>query len=129
VGLKQNRQFKICRIEDVRESLIPWENERSHHSKPVDVFRNTGELNKTVELGLNLKARNLLIEEYPLAERFLTPISPTRFVLKAPVAKYEGPARFVLGLAEYIEITGDHDFVVFFDAKLKKIAALRESRS
>lgn len=69
--LKQNRQFKVCRIEDVKETLIPWENERFHHSKPVDVFRNTGDLNKQIELRMNLKARNLLIEEYPLSERYL----------------------------------------------------------
>ncbi len=127
--LKQNRQFKICRIQDIIESPISWEYENQHRSKPIDIFRNTGELNKNIELYLNLKAQNLLIEEYPLAERFLTQVKPTRYVLKAPVAKYEGPARFVMGLAENIDIKGDRGFIDFFESKLKKIYLLRKSQS
>ncbi len=128
-GLKQNRQFKISRIQDLIESPISWEYEKQHRAKPVDIFRNTGDLNKSIDLVLSLKARNLLIEEYPLAEQFLNPIAPTRYALKAPVAKYEGPARFVLGLAENIEIKGDDGFKDFIDLKLKKLWSLRESRS
>lgn len=127
--LKQNRQFKICRIEDIIESPLKWEYEHLHRSMPVDIFRNTGELNKIIELTLNLKARNLLIEEYPLAELHLTRIKPNRFELRVEVAKYEGPARFVLGLAENIQINGDKGFYDFIKLKLEKISRLREFRS
>lgn len=120
-ALKQNRQFKICRIEDVRETVLAWEYERSHQSKPVDIFRNTGDLNKPIELILNLKARNLLIEEYPLSERFLRKISTNKFLLKTPVAKYEGPARFVLGLADDIQLIGDVGFLDFVQTKIKNL--------
>ncbi len=119
--LKQNRQFKICRIEDVQETLIPWENERSHHSKPVDVFRNTGDLNKQIDLKMNLKARNLLIEEYPLSERYLEKIGNNLFRLNIQVAKYEGPGRFVLGLIDDIQVTGDDGFCEYLKAKIDKI--------
>jgi proteasome accessory factor C len=128
-GLKQNRQFKICRIQDLIESPVNWEYENQHRSKPVDIFRNTGDLNKNIELHLNLKARNLLIEEYPLAERFLTRIKDNLYELKVPVAKYEGPARFVLGLAENIDIKGDDGFKDFFVLKLKKNCTLCKIRS
>lgn len=127
--LKQNRQFKICRIQDLIESPIKWEHEHLHRSKPVDIFRNTGDLNKTIELTLNLKARNLLIEEYPLSERYLTQFKSNQFGLKVPVAKYEGPARFVLGLAENIQVNGDKGFHDFIKLKLEKISRLRELRS
>lgn len=116
-ALNQNRQFKICRIEDVHETLLPWEYERSHRSKPVDIFRNTGDLNKQIEFRLNLKAKNLLIEEYPLSERFLTKLSGTQFILKAPVAKYEGPGRFALGLIEDVKPTGDEGFLEYLRIK------------
>lgn len=119
-GLKRNRQFKICRIEDVSESLIGWEYESSHRSLPVDLFRNTGELDKQVEFGLNLRAKNLLTEEYPLSAKYLTTISPNRFVFKAPVAKYEGPGRFVLGIAEDVKLIGDEGFREFVKLKIKK---------
>lgn len=119
-SLNQNRQFKICRIEDVQESPISWEYERSHGSKPVDIFRNTGDLNKQVECVLTLKAKNLLIEEYPLSERFLTKLSRTQYILKAPVAKYEGPGRFALGLAEDIQLVGDEGFFEYLKIKIDK---------
>lgn len=118
--LKQNRQFKICRIEDVQETLITWENERSHHSKPVDVFRNTGDLNKRIEFIMNLKARNLLIEEYPLSERYLEKLGSNQFRLNIQVAKYEGPGRFVLGLIEDIKVIGDEGFLDYLKAKINK---------
>ena len=119
-GSKQNRQFKICRIEDVQESLLPWEYERLHRSKPVDIFRNTGDLEKQVEFGLSLRAKNLLVEEYPLSERFLTKINNKLFEFKAPVAKYEGPARFVMGLSEDIHPEGDEGFLKFLKLKINK---------
>jgi predicted DNA-binding transcriptional regulator YafY len=118
--LKQNRQFKICRIEDVEETPFSWECERLHRSKPVDIFRNTGDLNKRVECVLTLKAKNLLIEEYPLSERFLTKQSGTHFLLQAPVAKYEGPGRFVMGLCDDIEPLGDDGFLEYLKILIDK---------
>ena len=117
--LKKNRQFKICRIGDTNETPFPWEFERQHRSKPVDVFRNTGELDKEVTFALNLRARNLLTEEYPLTEKYITETSPQQFVFKAPVAKYEGPARFVLGIADDIKPVGDNGFMGFVREKIK----------
>ncbi len=111
--VKKNRQFKICRMEDVLETPFGWEFERLHHSTPVDVFRNTGELNKQVEFELNLRARNLLVEEYPLSEKYITETAKNRFCFKALVAKYEGPGRFVLGMAEDIRLVRDDGFKEF----------------
>jgi predicted DNA-binding transcriptional regulator YafY len=119
-GLKRNRQFKICRIEDISETLIGWEYGSSHRSLPVDIFHNTGELDKKVEFELNLRAKNLLVEEYPLSGKYLTTISQNRFVFKAPVAKYEGPGRFVLGIAEDIQLIGDEGFREFVKLKINK---------
>jgi len=127
--LKQNRQFKICRIHEVIESPLSWEYERQHRSKPVDIFRNSGDLNKEIRILLRLRARNLLIEEYPLAVSYIKQLKENLFELNVPVAKYEGPARFVLGLAENISITGDTGFRNFIEMRLKKVMELRESRS
>jgi proteasome accessory factor C len=126
VELMQNRQFKVCRTEDIIESPLDWQYGHLHRSKPVDIFRNTGELNKNVELVLNLRAMNLLTEEYPLSERYLKKIKANKFELKAPVAKYEGPARFVMGLAENISIKGDAAFLEFIGDEMKKISRLLE---
>ena len=118
IALQENRQFKICRIEDICESPLPWQYERMHRSLPVDIFRNTGELNKHVEFRLNLRAKNLLIEEYPLAEKYLTAGSNNEFVFKALVAKYEGPGRFVLGIMEDIQLLGEDGFLEYLKIKI-----------
>lgn len=118
--VRKNRQFKICRMTDVQETPFNWESERLHRSSPVDVFRNTGELNKQVEFELNLRARNLLTEEYPLTEKLITEIVSNRFLFQAPVAKYEGPGRFVLGVAEDIRLIGDKGFLAFIKEKIAK---------
>ena len=119
-GLQKNRQFKICRIGDVVETPFNWEFERLHHSMPVDVFRNTGVLNKQVEFTINLRARNLLAEEYPLAEKYIEQKSKNKFLFKTTVAKYEGPARFVLGIADDVSLVGDKGFLKFVKDKIKK---------
>ncbi len=124
--LQLNRQFKICRMEDVVETPFSWKHERLHHSQPVDVFRNTGKLNKQVEFNLNLRACNLLIEEYPLAEKHIIESSENQFHFKVPVAKYEGPARFVLGIADDVTLTGDDGFLGFVKEKIKKSKILFE---
>jgi predicted DNA-binding transcriptional regulator YafY len=119
-GLKKNRQFKICRIENISETPFSWEYERMHRSLPVDIFRNTGELDKQIEFRLNLRAKNLLTEEYPLSAKYITKKSANQFVFKAFVAKYEGPGRFVLGIAEDIQLIGDEGFRQFIQTKLNK---------
>lgn len=118
--IQKNRQFKVCRIEDVSETPFSWEFERKHRSLPVDVFRNTGALDKRVELQLNLRARNLLSEEYPLSLKYITAHGRNQFLFNAPVAKYEGPARFVLGMAEDVKPLGDDGFIRFIKEKIKK---------
>ncbi len=122
--LKKNRQFKICRIGDVIETPFNWEFERLHRSMPVDVFRNTGILDKEVEFTMNLRARNLLAEEYPLAERYIAQKSENTFLFKVPVAKHEGPARFVLGIANDISLVGDSGFLEFVKDKILKLHIL-----
>lgn len=119
--LKKNRQFKICRIQNVVESLIDWQFAHHHQSLPVDVFRNTGELNKHVEFEMNLRALNLLTEEYPLAEKYITAKGENQFIFDAQVAKYEGPTRFVLGIAEDVTVKGDEGFLGFVKEKIKRM--------
>ena len=125
-GLKANRQFKVCRIGNVSETPFGWEYADKHRSLPVDLFRNTGELDKQIEFRLNLRARNLLTEEYPLSTRYIAQLGPNQYLFKALVAKYEGPGRFVLGIMEDIELVGDEGFREFLKIKLNKCKSFFE---
>lgn len=121
---RENLQFKICRIGDVVEMPFEWKNGNRHRSRPVDVFRNSGTLDKNAVFEMNLRARNLLAEEYPLAEKYISEKGKNRFLFNAPVAKYEGPGRFVLGMAEDIVVKGDAGFTIYLKEKISRYIKL-----
>ena len=63
-----------------------------------------GEERHRIRLSLGLLSHNLLIEEYPLAEQYLSQIDNERWLLDTEVASYAGVARFVVGLMDDIHI-------------------------
>lgn len=118
--LCENRQFKISRIGDVDVLPFSCENTAKHQSLPVDVFSNTGLLDKSVQIQMKLRAKNLLVEEYPLTEKWISKRNNDYF-FETTVAKYEGPGRFVTGLPEDVKVLGDADFILFLKKKMKLI--------
>ena len=72
----------------------------------MDLFRINSFEQIPIELKLGLRAASLLVEEYPLGEKFLTPLQddPSHFILDTWVCGYEGVGRFILGLLDDIEI-------------------------
>ena len=57
----------------------------------------------TVKLELSIMAKNLLIEEYPLAEKDLRK-DGDKWILETKVCGMEGVGRFVIGLAHEIMV-------------------------
>ena len=98
-----NKVFKISRIGEVETLDEDWEFEGSHRRYSTDVFRMSGKSAKTVKLRLGLRAKNLLLEEYPLAAKYITR-KGAYWILETGVYDYAGVCRFYLGLAEDIEI-------------------------
>ena len=68
-----------------------------------DVFRMTGKLDMPVVLELNTRAKGLLVEEYPLAERDLHR-EDGKWILRTTVQALEGVGRFVIGLAADVKV-------------------------
>lgn len=98
-----NRMFKISRIEWVRPLEEGWENEARHDKGKMDCFRMHGYSQTRVRLLLGLRAKSLLLEEYPLSQPYLSE-SPEGWVLDTGVCAMEGVGRFVAGLADEIRI-------------------------
>ena len=69
----------------------PWAFEDKHEVKKPDVFRMTGSPVEKVVLQLNTRAKSLLVEEYPLAERDLKREDGT-WLLRTTINSVEGPA-------------------------------------
>ena len=64
-----NKRFKIARIGEVEILPEEWTAGASHRAQPMDAFRMSGDNPIHIRLILSLRAKNLLVEEYPLAEK------------------------------------------------------------
>ena len=115
---KENKLFKISRIGEVEILNESWSYSSLHRNGHLDCFRiSSGEL-FPVTLRLGMRAAQLLIEEYPLAEKDLVKISDNNWIFKTEVCSYEGIGRFVLGLLDDIEIIESQDFNRFIRNKI-----------
>jgi len=93
--------------------------EKEHKESYIDIFRiSNNEYIGNVHITLNLRAYNLLTEEFPLAEKYITPDKNNFFILNAPVCSFEGPARFVLGVFNNVNVHGDKNFIHFINEKI-----------
>ena len=100
-----NKLFRVSRIGSVELTDVQWQFEHEHRSAKMDLFRTGGTEGKHVKLELGVMAKNLLLEEFPLAVRDLTQFPGTeRWLLDTVVYRYEGVGRFVIGLANDVRI-------------------------
>lgn len=113
------RMFKVTRIHAVEETDTGWEFQAKHKVPKPDVFRMTGKINEKIVLQLNTRAKSLLVEEYPLAERDLKR-EDGNWVLRTTINSVEGAGRFVIGLAADIKILQGKkllDYIKKYDKK------------
>lgn len=112
VSTEQNKYFNIERISEVHVLDSDMQFEADHEFFKPDVFGFQGkEMDKEVEFEMSLRASLLLKEEYPMARAYVKALpGGKRFVFKAKVQAYEGPARFVKGFGDEIEIKGSEVF-------------------
>ena len=109
---KENKVFKISRIGEVRVLEEEWSEEDAHKKSFTDCFRMSGFEQTPVKLELGIMAKNLLLEEYPLAEKDLTKVNDT-WVLDTKVSDMAGVGRFVIGLAHDIKVIDSPELVEY----------------
>ena len=106
------RMFKVMRIGSVEVLEAPWAFEERHEVRKPDVFRMSGTPVEKIALQLNTRAKSLLVEEYPLAERDLSRVEG-HWVLRTTINSVEGAGRFVIGLAGDIKILEGKKLVAY----------------
>lgn len=116
-----SKLFRVSRIGEVQILPHDFRHESLHCELPVDVFRISSPEQYTVKLILSLRAYNLLIEEYPLAEKYITFLPDNQCQFTAPVCGFEGVGRFVLGLADEIQIIEPELFKQYLTEKIKNL--------
>jgi len=117
---KKNKLFKIKRIESVALLPQPWQFSTEHKEGYLDIFRISSFEQIPVTLKLNLRAANLLMEEYPLSEKYLKKINDNEWILKTNVCALEGIGRFVMGLLDNVEIVDCEKLKAYIYTKSKR---------
>lgn len=117
----RSKLFKTARIGSVSLGGA-WEHAAEHREGFIDAFRMHGDAPQRIRLELGLLACNLLCEEYPLAERDLTPSGRGRWMLDTQVAGYAGVGRFVAGLLDDIRIVDAPGLQSYLDAYFARYA-------
>ena len=117
----KNKLFKLSRIGSVEVLEKEWEFESEHKEGLMDLFRINSFEQIPIKLKLGLRAASLLVEEYPLGEKYLSPVpdDPSYFILETNVCGYEGVGRFILGLLDDIEILEGDGLKDFLRERMK----------
>ena len=77
-----------------------------------------------MRLELSIRASELLKEEYPMSEKFITEKDNGVIEFAAPVYSLEGVGRFVLGLSQEIKVVEPEILKEFIQKKAKNILLL-----
>ena len=115
--------FKTARIGSVEISGNGWQYSELHKETYMDIFRMIAAPNSNlieVKLKLGRLSYNLLMEEYPLAERCISQIDNDHWMLDTTVANMQGIGRFVVGLMDDIEIIDSPELEEFLSNYIKR---------
>lgn len=115
------KTFKNTRINSVHVLDEAFSHQSQHATLPMDVFRISAAQQTWVKLELSIRAVELLKEEYPLSETFITESGEGRFLFHAPVCGFDGVGRFVMGLSSEIRIIEPVELKEFIQTKAKNI--------
>ena len=121
VASGKTKTFKISRIRNVSTLLKDWQHEDQHENIDADCFRMTGKEDIPVTLRMTLKAKNLLIEEYPLSAKYIT-YDGEWWWFRANVKELTGVGRFVIGLADQIDIIESKHLCTYLSEFVNRIA-------
>lgn len=101
---EKNKLFRVSRMGAVEPTDTPWQHQPMHRSEKSDIFRTSGNTPIHIKVEIGTMARNLLLEEFPLAERELTRTKGDKWLLETDIYRLEGAGRFIIGVANDIKI-------------------------
>lgn len=111
--------FKIARIHKLESMGSRWEFEEHHRKRGMDLFRMCGKNATKVTLLMSPFAKNLLLEEYPMADSAVKQIGD-KWQLTTEIYDFAGICRFYVGLADQITIVDSPEFVEYVRAFRRK---------
>ena len=121
VDKKAVRTFKTARIESVQICPEDWKFESRHKAAQTDLFGMSSDTLIPVKLRLNMRAANLLREEFPLSEKMIRPFGQNHFIFSSDIRDLKGIGRFVMGLHDEIEIIEPKELILFLRRHAERI--------
>jgi proteasome accessory factor C len=119
----ENKYFNVERITDVEQLETKQEFKGLHKVVPVDIFGFT-EYNGEkfdIQLRLSLRAYVILKEEYPSVIPFIKlEHNKNTYFLSCSINNPKPITRFILGLANEVDILGSEEFLKYFSNSAKK---------
>lgn len=112
---RMNKTFRLSRMKSVEIIDEGWTHRSDHRQMFTDLFNFSAEELTMVKLRLDQLSLNVLLEEYPQAERDLD-----GDILTTNVCSMLGIGRFVLGLYDHIEILEGDELRNYLDDKIKQ---------
>ncbi len=116
---QSNKIFKTARIKEVVVTDTCWEHKPEHYKGITDIFRMQSFEPIAIQLRLSMLAYNLLIEEFPLSEKYIKESDDHKYILTTDVGNFIGVGRFVLGLPDEIEVIYPQAFKDYLNSKMK----------
>lgn len=113
-----NKTFRLSRMQSVEPSEAPWEHKDDHKEFFTDIFNFTSEQRIPVKVELDQLSYNVLIEEYPRAERDITPVNNYKWLYQTHVCSMLGIGRFVLGMFDHVRIIDSPELQSYVKTKL-----------
>lgn len=112
IEAKANKQFRVSRIAAVDVLQDGWSYESSHKAEETDIFNWSGKKSCHIEWEMSRVARNILLDDYPMAEKHLSRLDPegNSWSLVTDVFDLAAPVRFYIGLADHITILAGDEF-------------------
>jgi len=118
---KKNKLFSTSRYSGVEIIDAGFKYGSLHKKGETDIFRIAGFKPEGIQLKLSLRAYNLLMEEYPLAEKFLEKLSDGEYLLTCKVFSFDGVGRFIMGLPGDVKIISPSKLQDFVEEKIKRL--------
>ena len=106
------------RIGAIVKSGKKWQYSAAHRANPTDVFRISGTAKILVRLEMSLLAYNLLLEEFPQSNEYLSK-KDDKYIFDGWVCSFIGVGRFVLGLIGEVRVLEPLGFNSFLEEKIK----------
>jgi predicted DNA-binding transcriptional regulator YafY len=118
---RKNKTFKLSRMESVELLADEWQHESEHRQFYTDIFQFSDEVLLPIRLRLGRLSYNILIEEHPKADAYISQEDDHHWLLDLDVCSYKGIGRFVLGLYDDIEVLGDERFCQYLSQKINSM--------